>query len=82
MNHTGMVEIEYANIKIPTLMAKAIDDYLETDHAVKNGITSRADLVMSLLRKFFDEYETKTGKFVSRKAVRQTNGNDAPQPIE
>ncbi len=61
-------------MKIPTLMADAIDQYLATDHAKREGMSSRADLVMELLRDFFRTYERMYGP-ISKKAK-----SDSPPP--
>lgn len=61
-----MADTDYATVKIPVHLAKTVDKYLETEHARKHLINSRADLVNNLLAKFFEEYEGQYGAFVNR----------------
>lgn len=68
-----MVEQDYASCRIPVLMAQAIDKFLETNIAKKNGITSRNDFVTRVVAGWFARYEKDYDLFVPREIGRVGN---------
>lgn len=54
-----MATITYGGVTLPTRMLEKIDEFLESDYAKNEGISSRAELIKVLLRKFFDELDAK-----------------------
>ena len=77
-----MAEIAYTQIRITLLMARAIDQFLETEIAQKNGVTSRNDFVMRVISGWFSQYEKDFGIFVPRAAVINTSGQEVPKPFD
>jgi hypothetical protein len=74
-----MADQDWVTVKIPALMAKSIDKFLETDAAKKNGIFSRADFMIRLAAKFLSDYEKEFGMFASRDTI---HGGKATRPID
>jgi len=62
-------------------MAKAIDNFLNTDLAKKNGIFSRTNFVVRLVSGWFSQYEKEFGIFVLRTAVRNTDDKIFPSRL-
>lgn len=65
-----MVAIDWASCKIPVLMAQAIDEFVKTDLAKKNGVFSRSDFIIRLVAGWFSRYEKDFGIFVPRDVIR------------
>ena len=52
-----MTKEDWVSCKVPVLMADAIDAFLKTDIAKKNGIFSRTDFLSAVIRKWFAEHD-------------------------
>ena len=61
-----MVNEDYASCRIPVLMAQAIDKFLKSDIAKKNGIVSRNDFVTRVIAAWFSRFEKDFDVFVPR----------------
>lgn len=74
-----MGERDGVTIKIPFLIAKDLDRWLETEVAKKNGIKSKTDLIVRLLVDFMADYEKEYGLFASRESVK---GGKPTKPLD
>ena len=63
-------------------MVEAIDHFLDTDLAKKNGVFSRNDFITRVLAMWFSHFEKEFGLFVPREVARNLKGFDTMQPIE
>ena len=63
-------------------MVEAIDRFLETDIAKKNGVFSRPDFVTRVIATWFYQFEKEFGAFVPREVKRNLKGFDVMKPIE
>jgi hypothetical protein len=64
------------------LMAQAIDEFMKTDIAKKNGVFSRTDFVVRVVSGWFSQYEKEFDIFVPRSVVMNTAGKDLPKPFD
>jgi hypothetical protein len=78
----GMVENEWLTIRIPILMAQAIDKWLTLDIAKKNGVISRTDFATRVIGQWFAEFEQDFGIFVPREMRRNLKGFDVMKPLD
>jgi len=65
-----MVAEDWASCKIPLLMAQAIDEFVKTDIAKKNGVFSRSEFVTRVIASWFSKFEKDFGAFVPRDVIR------------
>lgn len=77
-----MVENEWLTIRIPILMAQAIDKWLTLDIAKKNGIISRTDFATRVIGEWFIDFEKDFGIFVPRELRRNLKGFDVSKPLD
>lgn len=56
-----MAKEDWVTTKIPVLMVYAIDKFLETDIAKKNGVFSRPDFITRVLATWFSQFENEFG---------------------
>ena len=77
-----MAKEDWITVKIPVLMANAIDKFVETDLAKKNGVFSRTDFITRVIAQWFSYFEKEFGIFVPRSVARTMKGFDAMKPIE
>jgi len=77
-----MADEDWAGVRIPILMAKAIDSLLEQDVMKKNGVFSRSDFATRVIGGYFSRFEKEFGIFVPRSVVRNLKGFDAMKPLE
>jgi hypothetical protein len=77
-----MAKEDWITTKLPVLMADAIDKFLETDMAKKNGVFSRPDFVTRVVATWFSQFEKEFGIFVPREVRRNLKGFDTMKPIE
>lgn len=78
-----MADEDWTQVRIPVLMAKAIDEFLKTDIAKKNGVFSRTDFTVRVISGWFSQYEKEFDIFMPRGAVRTTvEGHDLPKPFD
>ena len=77
-----MAKEDWTTTKLPVLMMDAIDKFLDTDLAKKNGVFSRPDFVTRVIAEWFSRFEKEFGIFVPRNVVRTMKGFDAMKPIE
>lgn len=63
-------------------MAESIDRFLKSKAAKKNGMSSRSDFLIAVLRTWFSKYEKDYDIFVSRDSVRDTADRDLPKPFD
>lgn len=77
-----MADEDWTQIRIPLLMAKAIDQFLKQPVAKKNGVMSRTDFVVRVVSGWFSQYEKEYDIFVPRNAVRDTADRDLPRPFD
>lgn len=67
-----MAKKDWVSCKVSAGMAKSIDEFLEMDVAKKNGIFSRTDFLMAILRLWFSHYEKDFDFFVSHDVFETT----------
>ena len=84
MNHNrcSMVQEDWATIRVPVLMAQAIDKFLDTKVAKKNGIFSRTDFATRVLGIWFSQFEKDFDLFVPREMKRNYNGKNYTKPFD
>jgi hypothetical protein len=82
MYHRGMTDEDWTQVRIPVLMAKAIDQFLKTDIAKKNGVFSRNDFASRVIGGWFSQFEKEFDIFVPRGSVKDTEGHDMPKPFD
>ena len=78
---TQMADEDWAQCRIPILMAKAIDQILKTDVIKKNGVTSRSDFVTRIVASWFSEFEKEYGIFVPRNVRKNLKGFETMEPL-
>lgn len=66
-----MVAEDWASCKIPVLMAQAIDEFVKTDIAKKNGVFSRSDFITRVIVSWFSRFENDFGIFVPRDIIKK-----------
>lgn len=77
-----MAREDWTGCRIPVLMGQAIDKFLTTDIAHKNGITSRSDFATRVIGSWFAQYEKEFGLFVPREVRRNLKGFDLMRPSD
>lgn len=77
-----MADQDWTQVRIPMLMAQAIDQFMKTDIAKKNGVFSRTDFVVRVVSGWFSQFEKEFDIFVPRTAVRNTADRDVPKPFD
>lgn len=77
-----MTKEDWASIRIPVLMAEAIDRWLELPIAKKNGVFSRADFISRIVSTYFTNFEKDFGIFVPREMRRNLKGFDVTRPLD
>ena len=80
--YTFMAKEDWATTKIPVLLMEAIDRFINTDIAKKNGIFSRPDFVTALLVGWFSQFEKEFGIFLPRDVRRNLKGFDVMKPFD
>jgi len=78
--YNNMAREDWITIKMPRLMIQALDEFLDTDLAKKNGIFSRADLMVRICSTWFSQFEKEFGLFVPREALRGMKGFNIMKP--
>lgn len=73
---------DWVTIKIPALMVQAIDKFVETDDAKRNGVFSRNEFVTRVLVMWFANYEKEFGMFVPREFRRSIHNDDITKPFD
>jgi hypothetical protein len=77
-----MADEDWAQCRIPVLMAKAIDKLLEQDMMKKQGVFSRSQLVTSVMNGWFARFEKEFGVFVPRSVIRNLKDFDVMKPFD
>lgn len=77
-----MAKEDWVSIKIPVLMAYAIDKFIDTELSKKNGVFSRPDFITRVIAQWFSIFEKEFGIFVPRDVVRTMKGFDAMKPFD
>lgn len=77
-----MTDADWAQCRIPILMAQAIDQLLKQDIMKKNGVFSRSDLATRVMGSWFAQFEKEFGIFVPRNVARNLKGFDTMKPID
>ena len=77
-----MADEDWAQVRVPILMAKAIDQLLRQDIMKKNGVFSRSDLATRVIAGWFSSFEKEFGIFMPRNVIRNLKGYDTMKPIE
>lgn len=77
-----MADEDWRTFKLPTLMAQAVEEFLKTDVAKKNGIKSKSDFMVRLVQGFFANYEKEFGLFVPRKIIRSMKEFETTKPFD
>jgi len=77
-----MADEDWAAVRVPILMAKAIDQLLKTDTMKKNGVFSRSDLATRVIGSWFSQFEKEFGIFVPRNVLRNLKGYDTMKPLD
>lgn len=65
-----MVSEDWTSVRLPYLMAQAIDQFIKTDIAKKNGVFSRSDFITRVVSAWFSRFEKDFGIFVPRDVLR------------
>jgi metal-responsive CopG/Arc/MetJ family transcriptional regulator len=73
---------DWMTIRLPYLLVEAVDKFVETDLAKKNGIFSRSDFVTRVLVQWFSQYEKEFDMFVGREIKRNIKGDDITKPFD
>ena len=79
---TLVAKEDWVTTKIPVLMAQAIDKFLETDIAKKNGVFSRPDFLTRVVQTWFSQFEKEFGIFMPRSLLRNMKGFDLMKPFD
>lgn len=77
-----MAEEDWTAVRVPALMAKAIDRLLKEDIMKKNGVFSRTDFATRVIGTYFSAFEKEFGIFVSRDVIRNLKGFDVMKPLD
>jgi len=77
-----MTKEDWASIRIPLLMAQAIDRWIDSDIAKKNGVFSRSDFITRIVATWFVGFEKDFGIFVPREVRRNLKGFDVMKPLD
>jgi hypothetical protein len=77
-----MADEDWAAVRIPILMAKAIDQLLKQDIMKKNGIFSRSDLATRVIGTWFANFEKEFGMFVPSNVARNLKGYDTMKALD
>jgi hypothetical protein len=73
---------DWVSTKLPVLMVQAIDQFLDTDIAKKNGVFSRPDFLTRVVSMWFSDHEKEFGLFVPRNVVKNLKGFDHMKPFD
>jgi hypothetical protein len=73
---------DWISTKLPVLMVDAIDAFLETDIAKKNGVFSRPDFLTRVVQTWFSQFEKEFGIFVPRNVMKNLKGFDVMKPFD
>lgn len=63
-------------------MGEAIDRFIKTDIAKKNGVTSRSEFATRVIGTWFAQFEKEFGIFVPREVRRNLKGYDTMKPMD
>lgn len=77
-----MAKEDWISTKLPVLMVEAIDKFLETDIAKKNGVFSRPDFLARIVAQWFSRFEKEFGLFVPRDVLKTLKGYDLMKPFD
>jgi hypothetical protein len=77
-----MADEDWAQVRLPILMTKAIDSLLKQEIMKKNGVFSRSDFATRVIAGWFSSFEKEFGIFVPRNVARNLKGYDTMKPLE
>ena len=67
-----MAKSDWYSVSMPIGLIERLNEFLKSDYAKKNGFTSKADVLIFILREFLDSYEQSV----------QDATTSAPPPLE
>lgn len=79
---------DWVTIKIPVFMAQAIDEFLKSNYAKKNGYFSRSDVVIRKVSEFLNHWESvrtfeeKAARVLPHKELHPSELEDSYKPPE